>query len=140
MNREFKFRVWDIVNKDFTYSPNRHFLIGLGGDLFDGSGASYEENHIIQQFTGLKDKNGKEIYEGDILKAQEHTYDFTKGNSPTGVKDIFLLCEYDETGARFLINFYPKVGCGGYDFHNGMQSKIEVIGNIFQNPELLKKP
>ena len=105
---------------------------GLGLHLFLNN-----DDYIVNQFTGLLDKDGKEIYEGDILKSQEYVYDFTKGNSPTGIKDIFLVCEYDITSARFLINFFPKIGYGGYDFHNGMSDKIEIIGNIFQNPELL---
>lgn len=68
INRELKFRVWDIVNKEFNFPGDRQFLIGLDGKLFDGNGCPYDEHHIVQQYTGFTDTNGKEMYVGDIIK------------------------------------------------------------------------
>lgn len=94
---------------------------------------------IIQQYTGLKDKNGTEIYEGDIIRFDEE----------------LSVVRYDEETARFVLDGYGIRGClmeygwdesaggfgivdtNGFDDFNDI-SEIEVIGNIYENPELLE--
>ena len=76
----------------------------------------------IMQYTGLKDKNGKEIYEGDIVKG--YWYDHPKPE----VMDI----EWSDHFYGFTITKYPL---GIHGLHD-----LEIIGNIYQNPELLEKP
>ena len=133
--REFKFRVWSIEEKQFI-SPNILEVFDESGDLtafqYIKTGKLNPlympvENYIIQQYTDLKDKNKKEIYEGDIL-------DFT--------------ARYKQTGPVEVIYYGASFGCvvtddGGLkEFwnlsHIVQQHYPEIIGNIFENPELLK--
>jgi len=81
--------------------------------------------NTVGQFTGLHDKNGKEIYEGDILQFENN----------------IVYVEFDNTGARFSL--YDKIDRSNptkynpsWDFHDGMSSHCEIIGNIYENPDL----
>ena len=82
---------------------------------------------VLMQYTGLKDKNGKEIYEGDIIRFQR----ITQGETILAVK-------WDEETGFFPFTecSYPRIG---YECGRGIEEDtVEVIGNIYENPELLK--
>jgi uncharacterized phage protein (TIGR01671 family) len=133
MKNNFKFRVWDTISKrflisennnglNFTYSDNpinqEDYNLDLGV-LISHCG----EEVIINQYTGLHDKNGKEIFEGDILKMEW----MKRGN--------FIIADVKYGSGGFYL---PK-----YDFLNVSVKHDEipdgeVIGNVFENPELLK--
>ena len=79
----------------------------------------------LMQFTGLMDKNGKEIYEGDIVR-------ITAGEEWQGMRELDKMCPVKYVGASFC-PVDKDDSC--YDF--GMIEEIEVIGNIYETPELL---
>ena len=86
----------------------------------------------IGQYTGLKDKNGKRIFEGDIVA--QNWYDYDEPRDDSFGKVVF--CEYDCSFSVMDVNkdgFMPLGRCGSYHW------EVEVIGNIHDKPELLEK-
>ena len=105
--RELKFRAW---NKKKTLFPMT-YNIELGYARVDF------RRHKLMQYTGLKDKNGKEIYEGDIVK-----------NYIGQVGTIIWV--------KKTCGFEIDMKCIG---RHGIQKRLEIIGNIYENPELIKE-
>ena len=139
MQDRFKFRAWDIEEKKMNYFQNKRGMqynndeirISNGWDGYDnpkywgGDDEDYvdrTDKYILMQCTGLKDKNGKLIYEGDIIewKKENHIVIFDERNATFGIKISDV-----ET---HLFN----------DIHTPTRW-IEVIGNIYENKELLKE-
>lgn len=146
MKRQIKFRAWDKQENRF-YAPTHEaykgnlfeLMIGFGGDLLahymkdNNDGVKHEsvfpDRFILMQYTGCKDKNGNEIYEGDILVRSHDKNSMFKaiiefkrgsfGGATVPYRNHFILmnklpvCDYDNNG---------------YD---------EIIGNIYEHPELL---
>ena len=86
----------------------------------------------IGQYTGLKEKNGKRIFEGDIVA--QNWYDYDEPRDDSFGKVVF--CEYDCSFSVMDVNkdgFMPLGRCGSYHW------EVEVIGNAHDNPELLEK-
>jgi uncharacterized phage protein (TIGR01671 family) len=122
MNKEIKFRIWNIKNKSW-YDVNVDYLLCQENERLNGI---FTRNDLIfQQFTGSKDKNGKDIYEGDIITNDyvgEHTYKIAK---VIWNKNSFIA---DCGSGIFNMAFTQKM----------IEGTVRVIGNIFENPELLK--
>lgn len=125
MNREIKFRAWDKSEGQMFLSPPDIRHLGSWFDAHLPGSLSVPENIVIMQFTGLKDRSGVEIYDGDIARYQIGD----KSSCRTG-KVIFsdgcnciLWMDSSWIGIENLL----------YDF----ATASEIIGNIHQNPELL---
>ena len=125
-NREtIKFRVWDKLAERFIKCDEGyqgHYVLSLKGEFHNLQNGSGGDEYVVQQYTGLTDKNGIEIYEGDIVKATSDQYE----NENFVGKVIF-----DEGCFLTWINKNDIRGIWGED-------DIEVIGNIFENSELLE--
>jgi len=126
MNREIKFRAWDKRQKQMSY-PFTLVELTQYEHIFERKfpGFLAKFNDLIwMEYTGLHDKNGKEIYEGDILR-------YTHKDLGHPVDYIVIFFE----GA--FVQDRPKDKRYTPDFWCDWDS-LEVIGNIYENPELLK--
>ena len=131
MNREIKFRAWDKLHNCFLIldygrldcRTEQHLLFNgkIVYKTYNSKGLQFDssENIVLMQFTGLYDKNGKEIYEGDIVK----NYAF--------IDKVIIEKGFVTTSRSIEDKFKCKQPLV-------VHIELEVIGNIYQNPELLK--
>ena len=121
--REIKFRAWDIKRKGMEYIDDLYWFEEEGvHEIEDGKARGAYATYEIMQYTGLKDKNGRGIYEGDIVRV------------PAGYGGDYRYPEY--LGAvSYQVNEFV-VECGEC-FQDFQWSELEVIGNVHEHPELL---
>ncbi len=150
--REIKFRAWNKEMKVMCYNNEdnskeyfdgiRMTEIGFINDRLSvpdkDNSWSYRARYEVMQYTGLKDKNGREIYEGDIVKIESHT---------VGLIDGLRKSEKPKVKYR-RIGWHPNGSWNSYrtlsDEHVGIVSVYkpekwcEVVGNIYENGDLLE--
>ena len=117
MNRQIKFRAWESYGSKWVYSDDFENMSDFWKEIECGN----LDKNTLGQFTNLLDKNGKEIYEGDIVRWREF---------PKEVGEV----KYDTD--MFVVKLSDSESChlsGAFNFGD-----YEVIGNVYENPELLK--
>lgn len=147
-SRNLKFRVWSEDQKTydykFLYNSIGDFYVNTRGEVFSDFGNSVapevrQENFIVEQYAGIRDKNNKEIYEGDVVSYKTRFEMKVLGETKEKIVEIkgvvcfehgSFVIKYGSQSQTFRDFFDdPEVFNVPYD--------LEVLGNIHENPELL---
>jgi len=124
--RTTKFRAWDGKQMIYRGLHDRNWYSeDLGGGLVKGTHPDDQRLLSTMQFTGLKDKSGKDIYEGDILDSSEKV-------------PLIFEVYYEDGGFRYgTKDRSVDISFSGHTWLKNILTRFHVIGNIFDNPELL---
>ena len=138
MNRELKFRIWDKKNETFIYEREACYewlAISLHGLVYSGKYDDVlpETKYVVQQYTGLIDSKGVEIYEGDVVQ-------YNPNEPNTEREGIIEWSDYYHGWAIRDKQCYPESKYGVFSLACPFMSfnDVEIICHIFENPELVK--
>lgn len=150
MNREIKFRAWDKRKKRMYHLTDGSafgidYEVGIwnigwelceisanGKQVVCSQDSDVRDDGVLMQYTGLNDKNGKEIYEGDLLRR------YTELAVSYG--SVTVVCKWSATRAGFELIGADERGFNWGISQRQCKEKCEVIGNIYESPELLTLP
>ena len=125
--REIKFRAWDKKHKRWANADDMLNLVPIAATRSDSSIVSLKENDewVPSQYTGLNDKNGNDIYEGDVVEFCEPQFE-----------DNILRCVVEFQEGYFSAKRPVRGSFKWYPL--SMLEELEVLGNIYENPELME--
>lgn len=138
--REIKFRAWDKYHEEMVRVDaialerncfsTKSYIYGSQPHFYD----EHNDLHLLEecelmQYTGLKDNNGKEIYEGDIVEAE-----YCIDGCLDYVEDEYGVIQWDEEECGFNLIFKDELAPSPVSDY----VSFEVVGNIYENPELLE--
>jgi uncharacterized phage protein (TIGR01671 family) len=158
MNRPIKFRICYTAQngqKSLIYSDDKRYLITLDGKVLENYGKDWknpfweevfdaDEQPIIQQYTGLTDKNNIEVYDGDIVKInrcytrpfvnEKHQIDYKFIEGEVEIGQVF----WGWNTQKYLVS-YEHIRYDDIEDFDKPSHRVEVIGNIFEHKHLLLK-
>jgi hypothetical protein len=131
MNREIKFRAWNDISNEMTYPFKPKSMAGIGLS----SSEILRRYEIVMQFTGLKDMNGVEIYEGDLLNIGANEFGLIVNG-----KNLNVVYEVRVEGCDYILYRHDlKLNWGRLSRLEEMGWYCQVIGNIHEHPEHTKQ-
>ena len=140
--REIRFRAWNNIMNTMVVSSTKRYDIIRTIPL-------EEQEYNLMQYTGLKDKNGKEIYDKDILQYETPNYSQLASPNPNIIRTENALAKIESVQGGFVLvrehwwndQHYPLMGDAIADIQtrSWIEQNCEVIGNVYENPELLGK-
>jgi YopX protein len=123
-----KFRVWDKESSELSYDSERFFIRTNGslGDWYDGDETRSSDSYVVQLIVALRDKNDKEMYVGDIIRYSP--FNTTDKNYQNILAIVPSVNAY---------HWFEELQIMMEDHKN--KCEVTIVGNIFENPELLKE-
>lgn len=140
MSREIKFRAWDkttsVMVSDYAHngSYGELYCVYFHDSAYNTNGCP---DLILEQFTGLLDKNGKEIYEGDIIRMVKDGIGQVIMVNNCSTKDRIVIWHEEEARFSWML-LDGQVNSSGWSFCKNNEDIMEIIGNIHENKELLE--
>ena len=126
MSREIKFRAWD-KKRNVMCELTTNIFSGVKTLMFNDAIKELQDDYIFLEYTGLKDKNGKEIYEGDLMLTDDVYHDYEDGVAINALPDGKIYPVEHRDGAFFA----------GDELLYEVATASEIIGNVYENSDLL---